>query len=125
MSEEPTDFTCQTAKIVLPRHCEEHSCPPKPRLRAKADATKQSSFFTSWRQSWIASSLSLLAMTGRYVFAISRRPAPEVWKNPSPHEGVGNAGRRCTRSRAWCVVNTRVSHHESTGTTRHSRTQWF
>src|SRR5258708_18057421 len=26
------------------RHCEELSCPPKPRLRAKADATKQSSF---------------------------------------------------------------------------------
>jgi hypothetical protein len=43
----------------------------------------------------------------------------------SAHEGVGNAGRRCTRSRACSVVNTRVSHHESTGTTRHSRTQWF
>src|SRR5258707_10172785 len=34
-------------------------------------------------------------------------------------------GARCTRSRAWCVVNTRVSHHRSTGTSRHSRTQWF
>jgi hypothetical protein len=30
-------------------------------------------------------------------------------------EGVGNAGRLCTRSRAWCVVNTRVSHHGYTG----------
>jgi hypothetical protein len=35
--------------------------------------------------------------------------------SPRINEGVGNAGRRCTRSRAWCVVNTRVSHHESTG----------
>src|SRR5258708_29416886 len=43
----------------------------------------------------------------------------------SAQEGVGNAGRRCTRSRACSVVNTRVSHHRSTGTTRHSRTQWF
>jgi len=42
-----------------------------------------------------------------------------------PLEGVGNAGRRCTRSRACSVVNTRVSHHRSTGTSRHSRTQWF
>src|SRR5260370_2940969 len=43
----------------------------------------------------------------------------------SAPKGVGNAGCRCTRSRACSVVNTRVSHHESTGTTRHSRTQWF
>ena len=26
-------------------------------------------------------------------------------------------GARCARSRAWCVVNTRVSHHEYTGKT--------
>ena len=30
---------------------------------------------------------------------------------------------QCTRSRAWRVVNTRVSHHESTGIIRHSRTR--
>jgi hypothetical protein len=47
------------------------------------------------------------------------------YQEESAHEGVGNAGRRCTRSRACSVVNTRVSHHESTGTSRHSRTQWF
>src|SRR5258708_8372339 len=45
--------------------------------------------------------------------------------NLTPPEGGGNAGRRCTRSRACSVVNTRVSHHESTGTTRHSRTPRF
>ena len=32
-----------------------------------------------------------------------------------PIEGVGNAGCLRTRSRAWCVESTRVSHHESTG----------
>ena len=32
-------------------------------------------------------------------------------------------GARCTRSRAWCVESTRVSHHERTGITRHSRTR--
>src|ERR1700676_5093958 len=34
-------------------------------------------------------------------------------------------GAQCTRSRAWGVVNTRVSHREVTGIARHSRTQWF
>src|SRR5258708_21085443 len=37
-------ITPRDCKPVSRRHCEEHSCPPKPRLRAKADATKQSSF---------------------------------------------------------------------------------
>jgi hypothetical protein len=32
-------------------------------------------------------------------------------------------GARCTRSRAWCVEGTRVSHHGRTGITRHSRTR--
>jgi hypothetical protein len=32
-------------------------------------------------------------------------------------------GARCTRSRAWSVVNTRVSHQGRTGITRHSRTR--
>jgi hypothetical protein len=34
-------------------------------------------------------------------------------------------GARCARSRAWCVVNTRVSHHGHTGTTRHSPRNGF
>jgi hypothetical protein len=33
-----------------------------------------------------------LAMTARYDSAISRRDAPELCVNPSPKEGVGNAG---------------------------------
>ena len=32
-------------------------------------------------------------------------------------------GARCTRSRAWGVESTRVSHHGRTGITRHSRTR--
>src|ERR1700688_2727709 len=28
----------------------------------------------------------------------------------------GKPGARCTRSRAWCVESTRVSHHRFTGT---------
>jgi len=32
-------------------------------------------------------------------------------------------GARCTRSRAWCVESTRVSHHGRTGITRNSRTR--
>jgi hypothetical protein len=40
-------------------------------------------------------------------------------------EGAGNAGRRCARSRAWCVVNTRVSHHGHTGLNRHSPRNGF
>jgi hypothetical protein len=34
-------------------------------------------------------------------------------------------GARCARSRAWCVVNTRVSHHGFTGITRHSPRSGF
>ena len=44
-----------------------------------------------------------------------RRKAPELCMTLPPIEGVGMPGARCTRSRAWCVVNTRVSHHGYTG----------
>ena len=40
-------------------------------------------------------------------------------------EGAGNAGRRCARSRACSVGNTRVSHHGHTGNTRHSPRNGF
>ena len=46
-----------------------------------------------------------------------------VGATPSGERGM--PGARCTRSRAWWVVNTRVSHHGRTGITRHSRTRWF
>jgi hypothetical protein len=61
---------------------------------------------------------------GACTRALAARSARAVYEL-SALEGVGNAGRRCTRSRACSVVSTRVSHHRSTGTTRHSRTQWF
>src|ERR1700730_10487122 len=34
-------------------------------------------------------------------------------------------GARCARSRAWCVVNTRVSHHGHTGKRPAFPAQWF
>ena len=40
------------------------------------------------------------------VGAENIRPKQRAWGMP---------GARCTRSRAWCVVNTRVSHHGYTG----------
>jgi hypothetical protein len=37
----------------------------------------------------------------------------------------GKPGVRCTRGRAWCVVNTRVSHHRFTGNIRLSPRNGF
>src|SRR3984957_5321557 len=46
------------------------------------------------------------------------RIAPELYKflRLENQRAQGKPGARCTRSRAWCVVNTRVSHHRFTGT---------
>src|SRR5664279_5066709 len=35
---------------------------------------------------------------------------------PEKQRAQGKPGARCTRSLAWCVKNTRVSHHRFTGT---------
>jgi hypothetical protein len=54
----------------------------------------------------------------RHKSAFSRREAPELFMNIAPlkQRVQGKPGARCTRSRAWSVVNTRVSHHRFTGT---------
>jgi hypothetical protein len=57
---EPTCFTFQTAASA--RHCE------------RSEAIQLCRRET---ESWIASSLSLLAMTSKYDLAISRRDTPE------------------------------------------------
>jgi hypothetical protein len=44
---------------------------------------------------------------------------------PSKTRAQGMPGAWCARSRAWCVVNTRVSHHGHTGNTRHSPRNGF
>src|SRR5258708_4482692 len=45
---------------------------------------------------------------------------------PAEHQRAqGMPGARCARSRACSVVNTRVSHHGHTGTTRHSPRNGF
>src|SRR5260370_14928407 len=64
-----------------------------------------------------------LAMTCfRILAARSVRAMQE--SPPKKTEGAGNAGRQCARSLA-CEINKahERSHHESTGTTRHSRTR--
>src|SRR6202040_612096 len=50
----------------------------------------------------------LRVLATRCVRGMLRNVAPEV-------RAWGMPGARCTRSRAWCVVNTRVSHHGYTG----------
>jgi len=62
----------------------------------------------------------------RHSFTAPRRDAPELCMNPSPKEGVGNAGcplHPQPRVRFALVKSTRVN--EYTGITRRSRTQWF
>ena len=44
---------------------------------------------------------------------------------PSNQRAQGMPGARCARSRAWCVVNTRVSHHGYTGKRPAFPAQWF
>jgi hypothetical protein len=94
-------MTTESAARPLSRHCE--------RSEAIHLATRRD-------ERWIASSQGLLAMTARHTSterhtsAFSRREAPEVCVNVSPKksEGVGNAGRRCTRSLVCKVESTRV-----------------
>jgi hypothetical protein len=43
----------------------------------------------------------------------------------SDQRAQGMPGARCARSLAWCVKNTRVSHHGHTGFTRHSLRNGF
>jgi hypothetical protein len=59
-----------------------------------------------------------LAMTVKHASAFPRRSRVRVVQNPSPRKqrAQGKPGARCTRGRAWSVVNTRVSHHRFTGT---------
>jgi hypothetical protein len=65
-------------------------------------------------------------MLGTYPRLPATRCARVVHEIFRPREGVGNAGRtmhpqpRMQNEKAY-----ERSHHEFTGTTRHSRTQWF
>jgi hypothetical protein len=82
----------------------------------------------SANKAWIASSLSLLAMTrrdkreNRQAPAISRRIAPELCINVAPlrERAQGMPDARRVRSRTCRVVNTCVSHHGHAGNVRHS-----
>jgi hypothetical protein len=63
-----------------------------------------------------------------HSYAISPRNRASFAVNVLPPEyqrARGMPGARCARSRAWSVVNTRVSHHGHTGITRHSPRSGF
>jgi len=65
------------------------------------------------------------ACSSKRKIAFPRHVAPEVCKSLPPERVWGMPGAQCTRSRACSVESTRVSHHEYTGITRHSRTRRF
>src|ERR1700722_6771956 len=62
-----------------------------------------------------------------YESTFSRRVAPECChrRNPRKLRAQGMPDARRTRSRAWWVESTRVSHHRFAGITRHSLRNGF
>ena len=58
---------------------------------------------------------------------LAARIAPGLCKNlvPPKQRAQGMPDARRVRSRAWCVVNTRVSHHGHAGNVRHSPRNGF
>jgi hypothetical protein len=71
--------------------------------------------------------ISNSSVSYRHNFAISPRLRASFAGNvpPSNQRAQGMPGARSARSRAWCVVNTRVSHHGHAGITRHSPRNGF
>ena len=86
---------------------------------------EQCGAFAPHASSWIDFSNSRIVC--RHSFSISLRISHEFCrKYPAQHQRAqGMPGAWCARSRAWCVVNTRVSHHGHTGNTRHSPRNGF
>jgi hypothetical protein len=61
-----------------------------------------------------------------YLRLLAARCARGVQESPAQKQRArGKPGVRCTRGRAWCVVNTRVSHHRFTGSIRLSPRNGF
>ncbi len=84
---------------------------PRKRERLRASALRRIHFQTAaWLSDTASRSRRMRASCCHETFA----PKQRAWGMP---------GARCTRSRAWCVESTRVSHHGRTGITRHSRTR--
>src|SRR6266478_8003961 len=99
-------------------------CPPKLIERRR----KRRSNPSSRKESWIASSQGLLAMTMTHAFAISRRDPPELCMNLSPlkSEGAGNAGRTMhPKPRVQMKKAHEHSHHGHTGNHPAFPAQWF
>ena len=107
----------------LRRHCDERLSAELIERRRKRRGNP-----SSRKESWIASSQGLLAMTMTHAFAISRRDPPEPCMNLSPlkSEGAGNAGRTMhPEPRVQMKKAHEHSHHGHTGTTRHSPRNGF
>jgi hypothetical protein len=88
----------------------------RPSLRAK-----RSNPCRGAKKEWIASSLSLLAMTSRHDFAISRPDRPELCQKfplPSSQRAQGTPGARCTRG--LVCKRAQKNAHEHTGQRRQS-----
>jgi hypothetical protein len=74
---------------------------------------------------------SLLSQERRCREILAKRPhsrgtfCPRLARSSAPMRAWGMPGAQCTRSLVWVEITTRVSHHRSTGITRHSRTRWF
>jgi hypothetical protein len=85
-----------------------------------ADATKRSRIFSMVRLDCFAS----LAMTQQSTSPHPRDAnTPELYFSFRPKRAWGMPGGQRTRSLAWKIENTRVSHHGRAGITRHSRTR--
>ena len=109
---------------------------PATRKRARGEGRKRLSLRGAQRRSnpsyrvkeeWIASSLSLLAMTARHSSAFSRRVPPEFCHASSAFQqkAQGMPGAGAPAAARVLVVSTRVSHHGHTGNTRHSPRNGF
>jgi hypothetical protein len=94
------------------------------RERAPDDRLREA-IHVAAREAWIASSLSLLAMTWIQFRDLAARSARVLLENslPSQSEGAGNAGRSMRPQpggQKRVEVLTSSGHHGHTGITRHS-----
>jgi hypothetical protein len=93
-------------------------------MRADPPPPREGKVTRSWCDFPIRISNNQFQMRIRILAARCARVLLSTFR-PLQSEGAGNAGRRCARSRACSVVNTRVSHHGHTGITRHSPRNGF
>jgi hypothetical protein len=87
---------------------------PRRSTHRHCDAAKQSILPSKERMDCFAA-LAMTSNTNSRSRGTTRPSCSRTSSLPNQRE-QGRPGARCTRGRAWCVVNTRVSHHRFTGT---------